>query len=65
MGQNIQKGHQQPFTSTSTTRTLRKRRLMTNKHHLQKERLRRWEVGPNADEDAIRAYKNMHARYRM
>jgi hypothetical protein len=65
MGQDIQKGHQQAFTSTSTTRTLRKRRLMTNKHHLQKEMLGRREVGPNADEDAIRAYNNMHSRYRM
>jgi hypothetical protein len=65
MGQDIQKGHQQALTSTSTTRTLRKRRRKTNKHHLQKERLGRWELGPNADEDAIRAYNNMHARYGM
>jgi hypothetical protein len=28
-------------------------------------RLGRWEVGPNFGDDAIKAYNNMHVRYRV
>jgi hypothetical protein len=29
------------------------------------KRLGRWEVGPNVNEDAIKAYNNMHVGYKM
>jgi hypothetical protein len=63
MGQDIQKGHQQAFTSTSTTKNLEEKETNDKQTPFTKREV--WEVGPNADEDAIRAYNNMHARYRM